>query len=135
MTNRPITRPLDFSMLQHCRNNFNTTFNNQHSTMNTTLNTTNNIYVFSRIHSGPKKSKKSRQKKTCEINFFSWNCIFGTFKLFPSSKIDFRRYLKLQKMEFGQNKIIREIDLFDFTSFLDWTFLNFVAHCVCVHIM
>ena len=23
----------------------------------------------------------------------------------------------------------REIDLFDFTSFLDWSFLNFVAHC------
>ena len=26
----------------------------------------------------------------------------------------------------------REIDLFDFTSFLAWTFLNFPAHCVLI---
>ena len=26
-------------------------------------------------------------------------------------------------------KIIREMDLFNFTSFLAWTFLNFLAHC------
>ena len=31
-----------------------------------------------------------------------WNCIFGSFKLFPSSKIDFWPFLKLQKMEFCQ---------------------------------
>ena len=32
-------------------------------------------------------------------------------------------------MEFGQKKI-REIDLFDLTSFFGlWTFLNFLAHC------
>ena len=35
----------------------------------------------------------------------SWNCIFGSFKLFPSSRIDFWPFLKLQKMEFGQRKI------------------------------
>ena len=40
----------------------------------------------------------------------------GSFKLFPSSKIDFWPFLKLQKMEFGK-KIFREIDLFDFTAF------------------
>ena len=34
-----------------------------------------------------------------EINFFSWNCIFGSF---PSSKIDFWPILKLQKMKFVQ---------------------------------
>ena len=34
-------------------------------------------------------------------------------------------------MEFGQKKFFREIDLFDFTSFFAWTFLNFLAHCVC----
>ena len=33
-----------------------------------------------------------------------WNCIFGSFKLFPSSKIDFWPFLRLQKMEFGQKK-------------------------------
>ena len=32
-------------------------------------------------------------------------------------------------MEFGQKKNLRDIDLFDFTSFLAWTFLNFLAHC------
>ena len=31
---------------------------------------------------------------------FSWNYIFGSFKLFPSSKIEFLPFLKLQKMEF-----------------------------------
>ena len=31
-------------------------------------------------------------------------------------------------MEIGQNKI-RETDLFDFTSFLAWTFLHFLVHC------
>ena len=39
---KTMTSRIDFSMLQHCRNNLNTTFNNQHSTMNTTLKTTNN---------------------------------------------------------------------------------------------
>ena len=34
-------------------------------------------------------------------------------------------------MEFGE-KFFREIDLFDLTSFLDWTFLNIQAHCVLV---
>ena len=27
-------------------------------------------------------------------------------------------------------KYFRESDLFHFTSFFDWTFLNFLAHCV-----
>ena len=35
----------------------------------------------------------------------SRNCILGSFKLFPSSKIDFWPFLKCQKMEFGQKKI------------------------------
>ena len=81
------------------------------------------------MHSGPENLKKSRQKNSWnQINqrFFSWTCIFGSF---PSSKIVFCPFLKLQKMEFDQ-KIFREIDLFDFTSFLAWTFLNFLAHCV-----
>ena len=34
----------------------------------------------------------------------------------------------MQKMEFAQ-KNFHEIDLFDFTRFLEWTFLNFLAHC------
>ena len=64
---------------------------------------------------------------------FSWNCISGSPKLFPSSKIDFWPFLKLQKMEFRQ-KHFREIDLFDFTRFfLDWTFFNFLAYCDTMH--
>ena len=35
---------------------------------------------------------------------FSWNCIFGNFKLFPSSKIEFWPFLKLHKMDFGHKK-------------------------------
>ena len=46
----------------------------------------------------------------------------------PNSKINFWPFLKLQKMEFGQKKF-PEIDLFDFTSFLAWTFLKFLAYC------
>ena len=52
------------------------------------------------------------------------------FKLFRSSKIDFWPFLKLQKMEFAQYFFFREIDLFDFTSFLAWTILNFLARYV-----
>ena len=51
--------------------------------------------------------------------------IFGSFNLFPTSKIDFWPFLKLQKMEFGQKKIVCEIDLFDFTSFSGLDFLKF----------
>ena len=67
-----------------------------------------------------RKFKKVQAKKLVKSIFLS-NCIFGSFELFPSSKIDFWPFLKLQKME---------IDLFDFTSFLAWTFLNFLASCV-----
>ena len=67
-----------------------------------------------------RKFKKVQAKKLVKSNnskfFFSWNCIF------PNSKVDFWPFLKLQKMEFGLKKIFfREIDLFDFTNFLDWT--------------
>ena len=57
-----------------------------------------------------------------------WNCIFGSFKLFSSWKIDFWPFLKWQKMKFGQKKFL-EIDLLHFTSFFAWTVLNFLAHC------
>ena len=32
-------------------------------------------------------------------------------------------------MENIQKNFFREIDLFDFTSFFAWTFLNFLARC------
>ena len=34
---------------------------------------------------------------------------FGSFKLFPGSKIDFWPFLKLQKMEFGQKNFVKLI--------------------------
>ena len=45
-----------------------------------------------RAHSGPENLKMSKQKNSWNQitpKRFSWNCIFGSFKLFPSSKIDF----------------------------------------------
>ena len=74
------------------------------------------------LHSEPENLKKSRQKNL-------QNCIYGSFNRFIiCSKIDFWSFLKLQKMEFGQKKF-HDIDLFEFMSFLAWTFLNFLAHC------
>ena len=68
----------------------------------------NEHYIFTQmsthIHSGPENLKKSRQKNSWNKKN-PWNCIFGSFKLFPSSKIDFWPFLKSQKMEFGQKKI------------------------------
>ena len=49
-----------------------------------------------------KRFKKVQAKKLMKSNFFSWNCISGNFKLFPSSKIDFWPFMKLQKIKFGQ---------------------------------
>ena len=82
-----------------------------------------------------KKILKNPGKKTREIKyinqkkFFSWNCIFGSFKLFPSSKIDFWPFLKLQKMEFGQKKIVKLIYLISRVFFF-WPgpFLNFLCN-------
>ena len=72
---------------------------------------------YSKVHA--KKLVKSNKS-----NIFSWNCIFGSFKLFPSSKIDFWPFLKLQKKKNGiwskKNFCLK----FDFTSFL-----NFLALC------
>ena len=61
--------------------------------------------------------KKVQAKKLVKSNKSKLsNCISGSFKVFPSSKIDFWPYLKLQKME---------IDFFGFTSFLPTLFLIF----------
>ena len=70
------------------------------------------------IHSGPENLKKSRQKNSWnQINhFFSWNCISGSFKLFPSSKNWFLAIFEITKNRIW-SKNFCEIDLFDFTSF------------------
>ena len=88
---------------------------------------------------GPENLKNSRQKNSWnQINqkFFSRNCIF---QLFPSSKFHFLQFQKWPKINFwtgeklktATNAISRKkfFDLFDFTSFFAWTFLNFLARC------
>ena len=70
-----------------------------------------------------RKFKKVQVKKLVKSNkskFFLWNCIFGSFKLFPSSKIDFGHFWNCKKW-----KLIYLIS----RVFLAWTFLNFLAHC------
>ena len=77
-----------------------------------------------------RKFKKVQAKKLVKSNksIFSWNCIFSSF---PSSKIDFWPFLKLQKMEFGQKKN-SEIDLFDFTIVFGLDFFKFSGPLLCV---
>ena len=78
-----------------------------------------------------KKVKKSifapeKSLKLPKILFFQNEyCIFGNFKLSSGSKIDFLPFLKLQKMDFGQKRFFRDIDLFDFTSFFGLDFFKF----------
>ena len=52
---------------------------------------------------GQKIKKKVQAKNSSnQINQFCEIAFFGSFKLFPSSSIDFWPFLKLQKMDFGQ---------------------------------
>jgi len=82
-----------------------------------------------------RKFKKVQAKKLMNSNKtkreIAFLVILKTFS--PCiSKIDFWPFLKSQKVDFGQKKIFREIDLFDITSFFGLDFLNFLAHCVNV---
>ena len=61
------------------------------------------LALFIEVHSGPENLKKSRQKNSWnQINqkIFSWNCIFGSIKFFPTSKIDFLVIFKIEKNGF-----------------------------------
>ena len=49
------------------------------------------------------KVSRMRQKKLVKSNFCEI-AFLDSFKLFPSSKIDFWPFFKLQKMDFGQKK-------------------------------
>ena len=57
-------------------------------------------------------------------NFFREIAFLAVLNFFPSSKIDFWPFLKLQKMEFDQQNFC-EIYLFDFTSFFGLDFFRF----------
>ena len=85
--------------------------------------------------SGPENLKKSKPKKLLKSNkAISWN--------FPP-KFNFLLFQKWPKINFWTGKKFKtaknaisqkKIDLFDFTSFLAWTFLNFLAHYVPLYI-
>ena len=87
---------------------------------------------FQNPHSRPENLKKSRPKKLVKSNksiswnFFWPNSIFCNFKNGQISIFELGKSLKLPKMQFYEKK-----DLFDFTSFFAWIFLNFLARCVC----
>ena len=70
--------------------------------------------------------KNSWKKKIQNQNFFSWNSIFCSFKVFPSSKIDFWPFLKWQKIKKKFLKFIYMIS----RVYLAWTFFNFLTHYV-----
>ena len=81
---------------------------------------------------GQKIKKKSKQKKIVKSNnsiFSPWNCIFGSFKLFPTSKIDFWPFLKLQKNAIWSKK--NSWNWFIWFHEFIWLglFFNFLAHC------
>ena len=75
------------------------------------------------------KSPDRKTREINQINKFHEIALLAVLKLFPSSKIDFWPFLKLQKMKFGPKKF-REIDLFDSMIFFGLIYLNFLAQCV-----
>ena len=87
-------------LFSSCRTSKNITLNEQYNVDGMVC----LILNFQKSQREAREFKKVQAKKLVKF-FFSWNCIFGSFKLFPSSKIDFWPFLKLQNMEFGLNKI------------------------------
>ena len=81
--------------------------------------------TITKITAGQKIKKVQAKKKTREIkyiqkNFFSWNCILlAVLNFFPFQKLILGHFWYGKKWNLAQ-KIFREIDLFDFTSFFFW---------------
>ena len=86
-------------------------------------------YFFSReiTQRRVRKFEKVQAKKLVKSN-----CNSGSFKLFPTSKIDFWLFLKLQKMDFGQKNFFLRLIYLISRVFLAWTFLNFLARFVFI---
>ena len=74
--------------------------------------------------SRPKKLVKSN--KSISRNFVSPNSNFYYFKNGQKSSFELGKKFKTAKNAISRKKI----DLFDFTAFFAWTFLNFLARCV-----
>ena len=60
-------------------------------------------------------------------NFFREIAFLAVLNFFLVQKLIFGHFWNCKKWNLVK-KNIREIDLFDFMSFLAWTFLNFLAH-------
>ena len=76
--------------------------------------------------------KKSWQKKPREIKytkFFTCNCIFGSFKFSPTSKIDFLAIFEIAKNGIWWKNFFMKLIYLISRVFLAWTFLNFLAYC------
>ena len=74
--------------------------------------------------------KKVQAKKLVKSNKSIFFHEIAFLAVFPVQKLIFGHFLNCKIMEFGQKKIFFcKIDLFDFTSFVAWTFLNFLALC------
>ena len=74
-------------------------------------------------------SQRARKLKKVQTKN-SWNQInreITFWALFPSPKVDFWPFLKLQKIEFGQKKFSWNWFIWFHKFFLAWTFLIFLA--------
>ena len=75
-----------------------------------------------------RKFKKVEAKNSWnQINQLREIAFLAVLNFFPVQKLIFGRFYNGKKWILI--KKIREIDLFDSTSFLAWTFFNFLAHC------
>ena len=77
------------------------------------------------FHSRPENFKKSRKKNW----WIQINPIFLVKLHFPVQKLIFGHFWNCNKWILLKKIFFRKNDLFDLTSFLVWTFLNFLAHC------
>ena len=75
-----------------------------------------------------RKFKKVLAKTLVKSNkstFLREIAFLAVLNFFPVQKIDFWPILKMQKMEFGQNKIREIVSLIDFASFFGQDFFKF----------
>ena len=77
-----------------------------------------------KIEKSPGKKKLVKSNKSIRRNIFWPNSIFCNFKNGQKSIFELEKSLKLPRMQFHEKK---NLIFLDFTSFLAWTFLIFLA--------
>ena len=81
-----------------------------------------------------KKFEKAQAKKLVKSNksiFLHEIAFLAVLKIFPHQKLIFGHFLKWQKKWILVKKKFREIDLFDFTSFLVLAFFKKISGPLC----